>query len=41
VPADKKWARDCIVARAMLERLESLKLRYPKPETDLSVTVVS
>jgi PPK2 family polyphosphate:nucleotide phosphotransferase len=31
VPADKKWVRDCIVARAMLEKLESLALRYPKP----------
>jgi PPK2 family polyphosphate:nucleotide phosphotransferase len=40
VPADKKWARDCMVARAMVERLESLKLRYPKPETDLSLAVV-
>lgn len=30
VPADRKWARDCIVARAMLDKLESLKLRYPK-----------
>lgn len=41
IPADKKWARDCLVARAMLERLESLKLRYPKPETDLSIAVVT
>ena len=40
VPADKKWARDCIVARAMVERLEELKLRYPKPEADLSLAVV-
>ena len=41
VPADKKWARDCMVARAMVERLETLKLRYPKPEADLSVAVVT
>ncbi len=31
VPADKKWVRDCVVARALLEKLESLDLRYPKP----------
>ena len=41
IPADKKWARDCLVARAMLERLESLKLRDPKPEADLSIAVVT
>ena len=40
VPANKKWARDCIVARAMADRLESLKLRYPKPITDLSKVVI-
>jgi len=36
VPANKKWARDCVVARAMADRLESLKLRYPKPTVDFS-----
>jgi PPK2 family polyphosphate:nucleotide phosphotransferase len=40
VPADKKWARDCLVARAMLERLESLKLRFPKPAAELSKVVI-
>ncbi len=40
VPANKKWARDCVVARAMLETLESLKLRYPKPNVDLSDVVI-
>jgi len=40
VPANKKWARDCVVARAMVDRLESLKLRYPKPTADLSLLVV-
>jgi PPK2 family polyphosphate:nucleotide phosphotransferase len=36
VPANKKWARDCVVARAMVDKLESLKLRYPKPTVDFS-----
>lgn len=29
VPSDRKWYRDVIVARAMIERLEALDLRYP------------
>ena len=40
VPADKKWARDAVVARAMVGALESLDLRYPKPKTDLSKLIV-
>jgi polyphosphate kinase 2 (PPK2 family) len=40
VPANKKWARDCVVARAMVDKLESLKLRYPKPAADLSKIVI-
>ena len=31
VPADRKWARDCVVARVMRKKLESMGLRYPKP----------
>lgn len=40
VPANKKWARDALIARAMVEKLESLRLRYPKPKFDLSKIVV-
>ena len=40
VPANKKWARDAMVARAMVEALESLPLRYPKPKTNLSKLVI-
>lgn len=29
VPSDHKWYRDVVVARAIIERLESLDLRYP------------
>ncbi|GIW18804.1 MAG: polyphosphate kinase 2 family protein [Tepidiforma sp.] len=29
VPADRKWYRDLVVARALVEKLESLDLRYP------------
>jgi PPK2 family polyphosphate:nucleotide phosphotransferase len=31
VPADRKWARDCVVAHAMRKKLESMDLCYPKP----------
>ncbi|MGE5595456.1 MAG: polyphosphate kinase 2 family protein [Hyphomicrobiales bacterium] len=40
VPADHKWYRDVVVARAIIERLESLDLKYPPAEegiTDLRV----
>jgi PPK2 family polyphosphate:nucleotide phosphotransferase len=40
VPADNKWARDVFVARAMVEALESLKLRFPKSKLDLSKVVI-
>ncbi len=31
VPANRKWYRDIVVARALVERLEGLGLRYPGP----------
>jgi PPK2 family polyphosphate:nucleotide phosphotransferase len=40
VPANKKWARDCVVARAMVDRLETLDLRYPRPKADLRLLVI-
>lgn len=40
VPADRKWYRDLVVATILVETLESLDLRYPQPETDLSHIVV-
>jgi len=40
IPADVKWARDAMVARVMVETLESLDLRYPKPQKDLDLIVV-
>ena len=32
VPANKKWYRDVVIAKAIIERLEDLDLRYPEPE---------
>jgi len=40
VPADKKWARDAVIARAMVKALESLDLRTPKAAMDLSKVVI-
>lgn len=34
VPADRKWARDWIVADALVKRLEKLKMKYPEPNVD-------
>ncbi len=36
VPADRKWFRDWMVATAIVDKLESLKLKYPPAKTDLS-----
>jgi PPK2 family polyphosphate:nucleotide phosphotransferase len=40
VPANRKWHRDLVICRTMVETLESLDLRYPEPEDDLSGVVV-
>jgi polyphosphate kinase 2 (PPK2 family) len=34
VPADHKWFRDYIVASAIVENLENLKMEYPKLEKE-------
>ena len=36
VPADSNKARNYLIARRIVETLESLDLRYPQPEADLS-----
>lgn len=40
VPADRKWYRDLVVLRALVRRLEGLKLRYPRGDEDLFGLVV-
>ena len=41
VPADRKWHRDLVICRTMVETLEGLDLRYPESDDDLSgITVV-
>jgi PPK2 family polyphosphate:nucleotide phosphotransferase len=36
VPADRKWYRDYVIARIVVEAMEKLKLKWPKPREDLS-----
>jgi PPK2 family polyphosphate:nucleotide phosphotransferase len=36
VPADRNWYRNLVVARAIVQKLESLDLKYPPSKDDLS-----
>jgi PPK2 family polyphosphate:nucleotide phosphotransferase len=36
IPADHKWFRDYVVAKAVVEALEGLHMKWPKPKEDLS-----
>jgi len=36
VPADRKWYRDYVIARTVVDALENLKLKWPQPREDLS-----
>ncbi|PJF21423.1 MAG: polyphosphate kinase, partial [Phototrophicales bacterium] len=40
VPANKKWFRNLIIARAIVETLEDMNLAYPEPEADLEGVVI-
>jgi PPK2 family polyphosphate:nucleotide phosphotransferase len=35
VPANKKWFRNLVVSRILVETLEELKMKYPKPTVDV------
>lgn len=35
VPANHKWYRDLVLAKTIVETLEDMKPRYPKPDADL------
>jgi PPK2 family polyphosphate:nucleotide phosphotransferase len=36
VPANRKWYRDYVVAQTVVEAMEKLKLKWPRPREDLS-----
>lgn len=40
VPANKKWYRNLVITRALVEALEKLDPQYPKPAEDFSKVVV-
>jgi PPK2 family polyphosphate:nucleotide phosphotransferase len=40
VPSDKKWFRNTVIAKALVDALESLDMDYPEPLPDLDKIVV-
>ena len=40
IPANRKGYRNIVVATILIETLDTLELRYPEPEDDLSGIVV-
>ncbi len=40
VPANKKWYRNLVITRTVVETLESMNLQYPEPAEDLSTVVI-
>lgn len=40
VPANKKWYRDLVVTRAIVETMETMDLAYPDPEDNLDGVVI-
>jgi PPK2 family polyphosphate:nucleotide phosphotransferase len=40
VPANKKWYRNVVVAKTVVETLQALDMKYPEPPLDLSRVVI-
>jgi PPK2 family polyphosphate:nucleotide phosphotransferase len=40
VPSNRKWFRDLVIATVLVETLEALDMKYPKPEEDLDSIVI-
>ena len=38
VPANRKWVRNLVVCRVLVEALESMKMHWPRPKLDLEST---
>ena len=41
IPSDRKWFRNLLVSRILIETLESLDLNYPEPAQGLDKIVIS
>lgn len=40
IPANRKWYRDLVISSILVETLESLNMKFPPPEEDLSGVVI-
>jgi len=40
VPADKKWYRNVVIARTLIDTLEGLEMKYPEAEPDVAEYVI-
>jgi PPK2 family polyphosphate:nucleotide phosphotransferase len=40
VPAEKRWYRNLLIAQVLVDRLDAMKMRYPKPDFDPKQIVV-
>ncbi len=40
VPANRKWYRNLVISRIIIEKLESLNMQYPQPEENLDSVVI-
>jgi PPK2 family polyphosphate:nucleotide phosphotransferase len=40
IPGDRKWYRNLMISQIIIEKLESLDMRYPEPEGDLEGIVI-
>ena len=41
IPANRKWYRNLIISRIIIEKLESLNMQYPQPEENLDDVVIT
>jgi polyphosphate kinase 2 (PPK2 family) len=41
IPANKKWYRNVVISQVLVDTLAQLKLKYPKPQFDISGLKIS
>ena len=34
VPSETRWYRDLVIAQLLVDKMKSMRLRYPKPDFD-------
>ncbi len=40
IPADRKWYRNLVISKVLVEKLDGLEMRYPEAEEGLEGVVV-